>query len=95
MSGSVLAPVDFGPGDYVAPGLARIHADPWFPDMIQGDRARADWPYLRREIPHHYQTMQIMGVAWRGAMQPVAHVPDPAVRWTLPAHLEGWPVSGG
>jgi len=34
-------------------------------------------------------------VAWRGAMEPLAHVPDPAVRWTLPAHLEGWAVSGG
>ena len=257
MSGSAPASVTFAPGDYVAPGLARVRPDACFPNMIQGDRALADWPYLRREIPHHfyvdqrqpkigfvsrdeahilyntarrypgspaleigcwlgwsachlalggvrldvidpllaepdifasvrasleaagvlghttlvpgvspalvfelaglhrrswnlffidgnheapapladaravaavapadalvlfhdvvapsvaaglahfralgwntmlYQTMQIMGVAWRGAMQPLAHVPDPAVRWTLPAHLAGWAVSGG
>ncbi len=42
-----------------------------------------------------YQTMQIMGVAWRGAMEPVAHVPDPAVSWTMPPHLADWPVAGG
>jgi glycosyltransferase involved in cell wall biosynthesis len=35
-----------------------------------------------------YQTAQIMGVAWRGAVEPVAHEPDPAVQWTGPAHLE-------
>ena len=42
-----------------------------------------------------YQTMQIMGVAWRGTMTPLAHVPDPAVDWTLPSHLDGWTISGG
>ncbi|MDQ2762027.1 MAG: class I SAM-dependent methyltransferase [Pseudomonadota bacterium] len=41
-----------------------------------------------------YQTMQIMGVAWRGSAQPVAHVPDPAVPWTIPDHLRSWPVCG-
>jgi glycosyltransferase involved in cell wall biosynthesis len=41
-----------------------------------------------------YQTMQIMGVAWRGDIQPVQHVPDPSVPWTLPAHLSGYRVSG-
>ena len=39
-----------------------------------------------------YQTMQIMGVAWRGNVQPVEHIPDPNVDWTLPEHLEGYPV---
>lgn len=39
-----------------------------------------------------YQTMQIMGVAWRGNVQPVEHIPDPAVDWTLPEHLKGYPV---
>lgn len=248
--------IQFLPGDYVAPGFARIRPDSCFPNMIQGDRARADWAYFRREIPHPfyvdrrqpaigfvsrdeahilfntarrypgvstleigcwlgwsachlalggvrldvidpllaepgiyasvrgsleaagvmnrvtlvpgasparvfemtglhgrrwnlffidgnheapgplhdamavaavapadalvlfhdvvapavaaglahfralgwhtmlYQTMQIMGVAWRGAMQPVAHVPDPDVDWTLPEHLNGWTISG-
>lgn len=41
-----------------------------------------------------YQTMQIMGVAWRGAVRPVQHIPDPRIVWTLPAHLAGYYVSG-
>jgi glycosyltransferase involved in cell wall biosynthesis len=41
-----------------------------------------------------YQTMQVMGAAWRGNVRPVAHQPDPGVAWTLPEHLRGYPVSG-
>jgi glycosyltransferase involved in cell wall biosynthesis/predicted O-methyltransferase YrrM len=41
-----------------------------------------------------YQTMQIMGVAWRGEIEPIAHIPDPRMFWTLPAHLAGYEVSG-
>ncbi|MEQ1687075.1 MAG: class I SAM-dependent methyltransferase [Sphingopyxis sp.] len=41
-----------------------------------------------------YQTMQIMAVAWRGRIQPIQHIPDPAVVWQLPHHLVGLPVSG-
>ena len=41
-----------------------------------------------------YQTAQIMGLAWRGRVTPVAHVPDPDVAWQLPHHLVGLPVSG-
>jgi glycosyltransferase involved in cell wall biosynthesis/predicted O-methyltransferase YrrM len=41
-----------------------------------------------------YQTMQIMGVAWRGSVEPVRHIPDPKVFWTLPRHLSGYEVSG-
>lgn len=41
-----------------------------------------------------YQTQQIMGLAWRGRVTPVAHVPDPEVAWQLPHHLVGLPVSG-
>lgn len=40
-----------------------------------------------------YQTMQLMGVAWRGAVTPVEHTPDPSQNWTLPAHLSGYRVS--
>lgn len=40
-----------------------------------------------------YQTMQIMGIAWRGNVQPVAHQPDPAIDWLLPEHLQGYTVS--
>lgn len=42
-----------------------------------------------------YQTMQIMGVAWRGEAQAVKHQPDPNVDWNLPAHLQGYPISAG
>lgn len=41
-----------------------------------------------------YQTAQIMGLAWRGDVKPVAHVPDPEVAWQLPPHLSGLPISG-
>jgi predicted O-methyltransferase YrrM len=40
-----------------------------------------------------YQTMQIMGVAWRGNVEPVIHEPDPSINWQLPSHLEGYLVS--
>jgi predicted O-methyltransferase YrrM len=40
-----------------------------------------------------YQTMQIMGVAWRGTARPVAHIPDPTIAWPLPAHLASYRVS--
>ncbi|MEX6780031.1 class I SAM-dependent methyltransferase [Limnospira fusiformis] len=41
-----------------------------------------------------YQTMQIMGVAWRGDVEPVQHIPDPRVNWRLPLHLQHYVVSG-
>ena len=41
-----------------------------------------------------YQTAQMMGVAWRGAIAPVAHKPDPTQHWEVPVHLDGIPVSG-
>lgn len=34
-----------------------------------------------------YHTAQIMAVAWRGAVDPPAHRPDPRVDWDIPAHL--------
>lgn len=41
-----------------------------------------------------YQTMQIIGVAVRGAIRPIEHVPDPAQLWALPAHLAHFPIIG-
>ncbi|MCF4969118.1 class I SAM-dependent methyltransferase [Nostoc sp. CMAA1605] len=41
-----------------------------------------------------YQTMQIMGVAWRGNVEPVIHQPDPTINWQLPPHLHDYLVSG-
>jgi hypothetical protein len=42
-----------------------------------------------------YQTAQMMGVAWRGAIAPAAHKPDPAQHWRVPDHLTGIPISDG
>ena len=41
-----------------------------------------------------YQTMQILGVATRGACRPVAHTPDPALLWSLPEHLASFALVG-
>ncbi len=41
-----------------------------------------------------YQTAQMVGVAWRGEVAPVAHKPDPAESWSVPEHLRGIPISG-
>jgi glycosyltransferase involved in cell wall biosynthesis/predicted O-methyltransferase YrrM len=41
-----------------------------------------------------YQTAQLMALAWRGDITPVAHVPDRDVAWQLPPHLVGLPISG-
>jgi len=56
----------------------------------------AGFNFLQREGFHVliYQTAQIMGIAWRGQVTPIAHIPDPDVAWQLPHHLVGLPVSG-
>lgn len=59
------------------------------PDVAQG----LDYLKDRGWRTMIYQTMQIMGVAWRGNVQPVAHQCDPKVAWTLPKHLEHYTVS--
>ena len=41
-----------------------------------------------------YQTAQMMGVAWRGDVVPVAHVPDPSQHWRVPDHLEDIAILG-
>jgi glycosyltransferase involved in cell wall biosynthesis len=40
-----------------------------------------------------YQTMQLVGVAWRGGVRPVPHQPDPTVRWELPEHLRDFQLA--
>jgi lipopolysaccharide biosynthesis glycosyltransferase len=40
-----------------------------------------------------YNTMQIMGVAWRGNCTPVAHQSDPKVEWVIPGHLSKYEIS--
>ena len=60
------------------------------PDVAQG------LDYFKQKGWHTlvYQTMQIMGVAWRGNVEPVIHQPDPKVNWVLPPHLQSYTVSG-
>lgn len=41
-----------------------------------------------------YQTAQLMGLAWRGDVKPVPHIPDPDVAWQIPAHLTDLPIAG-
>ena len=41
-----------------------------------------------------YQTMQMMGVAWRGNCAPVNHKPDPTIEWSIPQHLRKYRVAG-
>lgn len=66
-----------------------------FHDLASPDVARG-LDYLRSQGWNVlvYQTMQIMGVAWRGNVEPIQHQPDPQVNWTLPSHLQGYPISG-
>jgi predicted O-methyltransferase YrrM len=41
-----------------------------------------------------FQTMQIMGVAWRGNVKIPAHIPDSKVNWSVPDHLRTFMISG-
>ncbi|MEP6485797.1 glycosyltransferase [Microcoleus vaginatus GB2-A3] len=59
------------------------------PDVAQG----LDYLKQRGWNTVIYQTMQIMGAAWRGNVEPVKHQPDPNVSWQLPAHLHGYNIS--
>jgi hypothetical protein len=34
-----------------------------------------------------YHTAQIMAVAWRGDIHPIAHQPDPRIDWRIPDHV--------
>jgi predicted O-linked N-acetylglucosamine transferase (SPINDLY family)/cephalosporin hydroxylase/glycosyltransferase involved in cell wall biosynthesis len=91
-------------GDHEAPGplrdaiacdqLAEPDAMILFHDLASPDVAQG-LDYLRQRGWHTliYQTMQIMGVAWRGNVQPVHHQPDPSIHWKLPSHLAYYTVS--
>ena len=65
-----------------------------FHDLTAPDVARG-LDYLKQRGWHTviYQTMQIMGAAWRGNVEPLKHQPDPNISWELPAHLQGYDVS--
>jgi cephalosporin hydroxylase len=73
-----------------APDAAIVFHNLASPDVAEG------LDYLRQQGWNTmvYQTMQIMGVAWRGNVEPIQHQPDPQVNWTLPPHLQGYLISG-
>jgi glycosyltransferase involved in cell wall biosynthesis len=75
---------------YAEPDALIIFHDLNSPDVAEG------LDYLRDQgwQTMIYQTMQIMGVAWRGNVKPIEHIPDPNVSWILPPHLKGYTVSG-
>jgi glycosyltransferase involved in cell wall biosynthesis/predicted O-methyltransferase YrrM len=75
---------------FAEPDALIVFHDLAAPDVAQG------LDYLQAQGWHTlvYQTMQIMGVAWRGQVQPIFHQPDPQINWELPDHLRHHPVSG-
>ncbi len=75
---------------YAASDAMILFHDLTAPDVTQG----LDFLQQKGWKTMLYQTMQIMGVAWRGNVQPAPHVPDPSIAWDLPAHLRHHPVSG-
>jgi predicted O-methyltransferase YrrM len=92
-------------GDHEPPGPERdieeclLHASP-DAAIVLHDLASPDVAWGLRLLEARgfniliYQTMQIMGFAWRGRVRPIHHIPDQSVPWQLPHHLVGFPVSG-
>jgi hypothetical protein len=76
--------------DHAAPDVAFLFHDLASPDVAAGLRVLEGCGFNVML----YQTMQIMGIAWRGRVTPIHHIPDPDVPWQLPHHLVGLPVSG-
>jgi glycosyltransferase involved in cell wall biosynthesis len=79
----------------ICEGLAEEDAMILFHDLASPDVSEG-LDYLRDRGWNTiiYQTMQIMGVAWRGNVEPVKHQPDPSINWEIPPHLRGYNVSG-
>ncbi|MBE9037329.1 glycosyltransferase [aff. Roholtiella sp. LEGE 12411] len=93
-------------GDHEAPGplndailceqLAEADALIIFHDLNSPDVAEGlDYFKQKGWNTMVYQTMQIMGVAWRGNVEPVKHQPDPKITWNLPKHLQHYVVPNG
>ena len=75
---------------YLEPTAMVLFHDLVSPYVAKGLRAlqSAGWNVMA------YQTAQMLGVAWRGEVAPVAHKPDPSQQWRVPAHLDGLVISG-
>ena len=68
---------------YAAPDCAMAFHDLMSPDVTDAAlylKARGWWVRV-------YHTAQIMAVAWRGAVNPPAHQPDPRIDWQIPDHV--------
>lgn len=75
---------------YFEPTAMVLFHDLVSPHVARGLRAfeEAGWKVMA------YQTAQMVGVAWRGDVAPVAHTPDPTQIWSVPDHLEGILIAG-
>ncbi len=75
---------------YLEPTAMVLFHDLVSPHVARGLRAleSGGWNVMA------YQTAQMLGVAWRGEVAPVAHKPDPSQQWRVPDHLKGIPISG-
>jgi hypothetical protein len=75
--------------NYLAPTAMVVFHDLASPHVAAGLRALAEegWSTVV------YQTAQIMGAAWRGAIAPTPHRPDPKETWRLPDHLAGFALA--
>ena len=69
--------------EFAADDAMIVFHDLMSPDVADGMRALREQGWRVRL----YQTMQIMGAAWRGDVKPVDHVTDPNEDWEYPAHL--------
>ena len=49
-----MSKLEFPPGDYVSPNLARVRPDDAFPNMVIGDTSISTWPHLRAQINHNW-----------------------------------------
>lgn len=53
-----------GRRDYISPNFQRIDLDASFPNMIVGDPAVSNWPYLRRGPHYWYCDRRVVGVGF-------------------------------
>jgi len=85
------APTDdaFACARFLEPTAMILFHDLVSPHVGAALRALADAGWTTRV----YQTAQMMGVAWRGDIAPVAHTPDPTQTWRMPEHLAGFALS--
>lgn len=69
--------------EYAEPDAAVVFHDLASPDVAQA----LEYLACRGWQTRIYHTAQIMGIAWRGNVEPPVHLEDPAVAWHVPRHL--------